>query len=167
MPYISGPDAITRAHPRRFALGVHAEGGHLTAPAATSTPDFGIRCGGLFGCTVTGALVLYEDRAPVSRAERNIRTLKETPLPPRVVHADPRRKIDSPSSAWPCSSSSRRTYNEQWMLESVRLPKRPAATRPPRAGRGGVESANTVKPLSKNPGAIQFTASLTLETLTL
>ena len=25
----SGTDAITRAHPRRFALGVHAEGGHL------------------------------------------------------------------------------------------------------------------------------------------
>ena len=25
----SGADAITRAHPRRFALGVHAEGGHL------------------------------------------------------------------------------------------------------------------------------------------
>ena len=37
----------------------------------------------------------------------------------------------------------------------VRLPKPgPGATRPPRAGRGGVE-ANTVKPLSKNPGAVQ------------
>ena len=38
----------------------------------------------------------------------------------------------------------------------VRLPKPgPGATRPPRAGRGGVE-ANTVKPLSKNPGAVQY-----------
>ena len=37
----------------------------------------------------------------------------------------------------------------------VRLPKPgPGATRPPRAGRGGVE-ANTVKPLSKNPEAVQ------------
>ena len=36
----------------------------------------------------------------------------------------------------------------------IRLPKpRPGATRPPRAGRGSVE-ANTVKPLSKNPGAV-------------
>ena len=35
-----------RAHPRGFALGVHAEGWASTAPAATSTPDFGIRCGG-------------------------------------------------------------------------------------------------------------------------
>ena len=36
----------------------------------------------------------------------------------------------------------------------VRLPKPgPGATRPPRAGRGGVE-ANTVKPLSKNPEAV-------------
>ena len=36
----------------------------------------------------------------------------------------------------------------------VRLPTPgPGATRPPRAGRGGVE-ANTVKPLSKNPGAV-------------
>ena len=35
------------------------------------------------------------------------------------------------------------------------LPKPgPGATRPPRAGRGGVE-ANTVKPLSKNPEAVQ------------
>ena len=38
----------------------------------------------------------------------------------------------------------------------VRLPKPgPGATRPPRAGRGGVE-ANTVKPLSKNPEAVQI-----------
>ena len=38
----------------------------------------------------------------------------------------------------------------------VRLPKPgPGATRPPRAGRGGVE-ANTVKPLSKNPGAVHL-----------
>ena len=37
----------------------------------------------------------------------------------------------------------------------VRLPKPgPGATRPPRVGRGGVE-ANTVKPLSKNPEAVQ------------
>ena len=39
----------------------------------------------------------------------------------------------------------------------VRLPKPgPGATRPPWAGRGGVE-ANTVKPLSKNPEAVQST----------
>ena len=38
----------------------------------------------------------------------------------------------------------------------IRLSKpRPGATRPRRAGRGSVE-ANTVKPLSKNPGAVQI-----------
>ena len=38
----------------------------------------------------------------------------------------------------------------------IRLSKpRPGATRPRRAGRGSVE-ANTVKPLSKNPGALHF-----------
>ena len=42
----SGTDAITRAHPRRFALGVHAEGRHLQHQRRPSTPDFGIRCGG-------------------------------------------------------------------------------------------------------------------------
>ena len=37
----------------------------------------------------------------------------------------------------------------------IRLPKpRAGATRPRRAGRGRVD-ANTVKPLSKNPGAVQ------------
>ena len=42
----------------------------------------------------------------------------------------------------------------------VRLPKPgPGATRPPRAGRGGVE-ANTVKPLSKNPEAVHGTTKL-------
>ena len=41
----------------------------------------------------------------------------------------------------------------------VRLPKpRSGTTRPRRAGRGSVE-ANTVKPLSKNPGAIQSAAT--------
>ena len=44
----------------------------------------------------------------------------------------------------------------------VRLPKPgPGATRPPRAGRGGVE-ANTVKPLSKNPEAVQMVYLRTL-----
>ena len=53
----------------------------------------------------------------------------------------------------PCSEF-KRTYNEQWMLENVQLPKpRSGTTRPRRAGRGSVE-ANTVTPLSKNPGAI-------------
>ena len=41
----------------------------------------------------------------------------------------------------------------------IRLSKpRPGATRPRRAGRGSVE-ANTVKPLSKNPGAVQSAAA--------
>ena len=42
----------------------------------------------------------------------------------------------------------------------IRLSKpRPGATRPRRAGRGSVE-ANTVKPLSKNPGALQVVVQL-------
>ena len=40
----------------------------------------------------------------------------------------------------------------QWMLEKYDY-RSPGATRPRRAGRGSVE-ANTVKPLSKNPGAV-------------
>ena len=49
----------------------------------------------------------------------------------------------------------KRTYNETVDAGEIRLSKpRPGATRPRRAGRGSVE-ANTVKPLSKNPGAVQ------------
>ena len=82
-------------------------------------------------------------------AERFIRTLKENVLwvrsfdndrgaPPGLarVHADVQRALDA---------------------GEVRLPKpRAGTTRPRRAGRGSVE-ANTVKPLSKNPGAIHLT----------
>ena len=79
-------------------------------------------------------------------AERFIRTLKENLLwvrsfatidgtPPGLacVQADIQRTVDA---------------------GEIRLSKpRPGATRPRRAGRGSVE-ANTVKPLSKNPGAL-------------
>ena len=79
-------------------------------------------------------------------AERFIRTLKENLLwvrsfddhrgtPPGLarVQADIQRTVDA---------------------GEIRLSKpRPGATRPRRAGRGRVE-ANTVKPLSKNPGAV-------------
>ncbi len=78
-------------------------------------------------------------------AERFIRTLKENLLwvelrdhrgtPPGLarVQADIQRTVDA---------------------GEIRLSKpRPGATRPRRAGRGSVE-ANTVKPLSKNPGAV-------------
>ena len=82
-------------------------------------------------------------------AERFIRTLKENLLWVRsfatiealrlallAVQADIQRTVDA---------------------GEIRLSKpRPGATRPRRAGRGSVE-ANTVKPLSKNPGAVQNT----------
>ena len=68
----------------------------------------------------------------------------------------------SKSSAWLClSSSGRPTSTGCWR---IRLPKPgPGATRPPRAGRGGVE-ANTVKPLSKNPEAVQSAYALDAST---
>ena len=54
----SGADAITRAHPRRFALGVHAEGGHLQHQRRQAHTRLRNQMRRLFGCTVTGALVL-------------------------------------------------------------------------------------------------------------
>ena len=80
-------------------------------------------------------------------AERFIRTLKENLLWVRSFATIEALRL--------ALLAFKRTYNEQWMLEKYdyRSP-RPGATRPRRAGRGRVE-ANTVKPLSKNPGAIQ------------
>ena len=50
----------------------------------------------------------------------------------------------------------KRTYNEQWMLAKYDYRESsPSATRFRRAGRGRVEVI-TVKPLSKNPGALHF-----------
>ena len=81
-------------------------------------------------------------------AERFIRTLKENLLWVRSFATIEELRL--------ALRAFKRTYNEQWMLEKIRLSKpRPGATQPRRAGRGSVE-ANTVKPLSKNPGAVQF-----------
>ena len=80
-------------------------------------------------------------------AERFIRTLKENLLWVRSFETIEELRL--------ALLEFKRTYNEQWMLEKYdyRSPG-PGATRPPRVGRGGVE-ANTVKPLSKNPEAVQ------------
>ena len=81
-------------------------------------------------------------------AERFIRTLKENVLWVRSFETIEELRL--------ALLEFKRTYNEHWMLEKVRLPKPgPGATRPPWAGRGGVE-ANTVKPLSKNPEAVHL-----------
>ena len=80
-------------------------------------------------------------------AERFIRTLKENLLWVRSFATIEELRL--------ALLAFKRTYNEQWMLEKYDYRKpRPGATRPRRAGRGSVE-ANTVKPLSKNPGAVQ------------
>ena len=80
-------------------------------------------------------------------AERFIRTLKEN----RVVGAELRDDRGAPPGLARVQADVQRAVD----AGEVRLPKPgPGATRPPRAGRGGVE-ANTVKPLSKNPGAVQ------------
>ena len=79
-------------------------------------------------------------------AERFIRTLKENVLWVR--------SFDTIEALRLALLAFKRTYNEHWMLERLRLPKpRAGATRPRRAGRGRVD-ANTVKPLSKNPEAV-------------
>ena len=81
-------------------------------------------------------------------AERFIRTLKENVLWVRSFETIEELRL--------ALLEFKRTYNEHWMLEKYdyRSPG-PGATRPPWAGRGGVE-ANTVKPLSKNPEAVQL-----------
>ena len=80
-------------------------------------------------------------------AERFIRTLKENLLWVRSFATIEELRL--------ALLAFKRTYNEQWMLEKYdyRSPAQ-VRTRPRRAGRGSVE-ANTVKPLSKNPGALQ------------
>ena len=84
-------------------------------------------------------------------AERFIRTLKENLLWVRSFATIEALRL--------ALLAFKRTYNEQWMLEKYdyRSPAQ-VATRPRRAGRGSVE-ANTVKPLSKNPGAVQWSAA--------
>ena len=60
----------------------------------------------------------------------------------------------SKTSAWPCSSSIGRTTS-QWMLEKYHYRSLAQVRRDSRrAGKGSVD-ANTAKPLSKNPGALQ------------
>ena len=83
-------------------------------------------------------------------AERFIRTLKENVLWVR--------SFDTIEELRLALLEFKRTYNEHWMLERYDY-RSPAQVRrePRRAGRGSVE-ANTVKPLSKNPGAIQCRA---------
>ena len=76
-------------------------------------------------------------------AERFIRTLKENLLWVRSFATIEELRL--------ALLAFKRTYNEQWMLEKYDY-RSPAQVR--RAGRGSVE-ANTVKPLSKNPGALQ------------
>ena len=79
-------------------------------------------------------------------AERFIRTLQENLLWVRSFETIEELRL--------ALLEFKRTYNEQWMLEKYDYRKPgPGATRPPRAGRGGVE-ANTVKLLSKNPEAV-------------
>ena len=77
-------------------------------------------------------------------AERFIRTLKENLLWVRSFETIEELRL--------ALLAFKRTYNKQWMLEKYdyRSPAQ-CATRPRWAGRGCVE-ANTVKPLSKNPG---------------
>ena len=82
-------------------------------------------------------------------AERFIRTLKENLLWVRSFATIEELRL--------ALLAFKRTYNEPVDAGEIRLSKpRPGATRPRRAGRGSVE-ANTVKPLSKNPGALQQT----------
>ena len=57
--------------------------------------------------------------------------------------------FDTKELAWPCSSSSGRTTSTGW-----RDTTKPRCDATSRAGRGRVD-ANTVKPLSKNPEAVQ------------
>ena len=79
-------------------------------------------------------------------AERFIRTLKENLLWVRSFETIEELRL--------ALLAFKRTYNEQWMLEKYdyRSPAQ-VPTRPRRTGRGSVE-ANTVKPLSKNSGAL-------------
>ena len=79
-------------------------------------------------------------------AERFIRTLKENLLWVRSFATIVELRL--------ALIAFKRTYRTVDAGE-IRLSKpRPGATRPRRVGRGSVE-ANTVKPLSKNPGALQ------------
>ena len=81
-------------------------------------------------------------------AERFIRTLKEKRLWVRSFETIEELRL-------PCSSSSGRTTSSGcWRSTNYRSP---AQVRRDLLGlgRGGVE-ANTVKPLSKNPGAVQY-----------
>ena len=79
-------------------------------------------------------------------AERFIRTLKENLLWVRSFETIEELRL--------ALRAFKRTYNEQWMLEKYDY-RSPARVRRDlrRAGRGRV-NANTVKPLSKNPGAV-------------
>ena len=83
-------------------------------------------------------------------AERFIRTLKENVLWVRSFDDD----RGAPPGLARVQADIQRTVD----AGEIRLSKpRPGATRPRRAGRGSVE-ANTVKPLSKNPGAATLAA---------
>ena len=83
-----------------------------------------------------------------SVAESFIRTLKENLLWVRIFETIEDLRL--------ALLAFNRTYNETMDAREIRVPKpRAGATRPRRAGRGRVD-ANIVKPLSKNPGALQF-----------
>ena len=84
-------------------------------------------------------------------AERFIRTLKENLLWVRSFATIEELRL--------ALLAFKRTYNEHVDAGEIPLSKpRPGATRPRRAGRGSVE-ANTVKPLSKNLGAVHAGSS--------
>ena len=87
-------------------------------------------------------------------AERFIRTLKENLLWVRSFETIEELRL--------ALLEFKRTYNEQWMLEKYDY-RSPAQVRRDLLGlgRGGVE-ANTVKPLSKNPGAVHEVVALVI-----
>ena len=83
-------------------------------------------------------------------AERFIRTLKENLL--WVRSFDPIEELRLALLAF------KRTYNEQWMLEKYHY-RSPAQVRRDLVGLDAASvDANTVKPLSKNPGALHARA---------